>query len=71
MHGENGTATFCQDYSKYKELEVESTVGGYRVNPDYNIHPCGYPMKTILNGNLKYDLDNFYIVDGQGTTPNL
>lgn len=52
IHGLDGSGYECGPYSKYEDLGLSQTVGGFRVPVNKNAHPCGFPMKTILDGTL-------------------
>ena len=61
LHGNTGTSTFCKNYITYGSLDTTQTVGGYRVQSSNQVHPCGFPMKTILSGKNDVNLQMGYI----------
>jgi hypothetical protein len=52
MIGEKGTGAECGNYKTYSSLGIYQTSGGYRVIGDNHVHPCGFPMLSILKGIL-------------------
>ena len=50
LHGEIGTTNYCGSYFTYGSLGLSQTSGGYRVNSNAHLHPCGEAMKAFNEG---------------------